>query len=460
MTLRRSTVATLVLAAGCTAVSGVDDLTFDLVPPAPGVGGGGETTTTVGTGGNAGGASAGGGGQGGIGGSRPPLMAEGPAFLVGATAQGSNSDHDPSVVITADDTVVVAWTDIGTGSPDGQFSGIRYDTFTTGSDCVVCNGIINDTYAGSQLSAGGVALASGGAVYGFQSVLNSSDGHAYFLDSAGAKVGAELDVPSGNWIDTGAPWVGFTGAPAIAAAVWVADDGDGDGVFFASLGPPVESPLPVNITTAGNQTRPAVAFDAAGRGLVVWVDGGTRIAGRLTTSITGFDGGEIDLDASGTAKCAPAVAASDDTFLVVYAEGLCAGDDYPDGGTLTAVRVDAAGQVSDPFPVLTAEANAATAPDVAFDGEHFHVVWTDAVPGDDPLGLFMRRIRVNGTFLDGQPVSVLDPGTPAAECNPSVAAGVDGRIAVSWAECTPGCIRNRSDGPDPGCKVRARTFRL
>lgn len=449
--------AVAVIVGGCTVVSGVGDLSFDLDPAGAGGSGGSGGQTTTSTGGA-------GGGSDGAGGMAPPALdPTGEDFPVGTMGPAGGFDFQPGLSVTGDGTFVVAWSDFGSPAPDADFSGIFYDTFTD-TTCATCFAIANvTTTAGSQLAARGAGVPSGSAtLYGWTSTSSGNDGaQLIFIESDGSKTGGELTIPSGDWIAVGAPWSGFTGAPAEVTAAWLADDSSTLGVYTTRLAPgasAVPAGTLVNVDEVQLQNRPAIGVDGSGRALIAWVDKELHIRARLVDANGTPVGDDISIDDDIGANCAPAVAAAAERFIVVYAKGTCGGAEFPAGGQVFAVAVDRDGTPRPPVAVSTD--SDATTPDVAFDGEHYVVVWSQVVPGDGGRAIRRRRLWQDGSTADEFSVDVHPVTSDRAECLPVVAADAAGRVAIAWSACDAGCVGDRAFPPNNTntCKVRMRYF--
>jgi len=449
---RRSAVALAVLVGGCTIASGVGDLSFDLEPPGFG-GAGGASTSSTGSDGQGGGGHDGGGGM------ALPMTPLGDDFPVGATDPQNGSNFQPELSITSDGVFVVAWTDFGSPAPDGDFSAIRFDTFTA-ETCLTCFGILNiSTTAGSQVAPPGAGVVGETAsLHGWTSQGNGSSGaQLIFVGSDGTPIGGELNIADADWITLGAPWMGFSTAPSEVTVAWLAPDDFSQGIYTARVAPggSLPSGILVNIDETGPQERPAIAVDASGRALIAWLDKGTRILARRIDPAGMPAGDEIEIHDADTAMCAPVVAASADRFVVVYGQGICDDDEFPTGGQIFAVSVDAEGRTG--TPVAVSGNAAATAPDVAFDGEHFVVVWSQSLPGDGGRALQRRRLWQDGRTADPFPEVVHEVTANRAECVPSIAANASGRVAIAWAACDDGCSSGRAFPPGH-CDLRMRYF--
>ena len=168
-------------------------------------------------------------------------------------------------------------------------------------------------------------------------------------------------------------------------------------------------------TAADDQLDPAVAFDGTNF-LVVWRDfrpgSNSDIYGaRVTKAGVVLDGSGIAVSTAAEDQLEPAVAFDGTNFLVVWA-------DYRSGTTadIYATRVSKAGVVLEPAGfALSAAANSEREPAVAFDGTNYLVVWTDHRGGEVP-DIYGQRVTPAGGLLDPAfPVSAANRDQSAPE---------------------------------------------
>ncbi|MEO2089913.1 MAG: hypothetical protein ABGY75_10505, partial [Gemmataceae bacterium] len=92
---------------------------------------------------------------------------------------------------------------------------------------------------------------------------------------AAAPLGPQFTVAGVTGSEAGPPVVMVVNAAGDFVAAWesLETDGSGIGVYaqrFEADGDPIGTPVLVNTTTAGNQSRPAVATDGNGKVVIAW----------------------------------------------------------------------------------------------------------------------------------------------------------------------------------------------
>jgi hypothetical protein len=208
--------------------------------------------------------------------------------------------------------------------------------------------------------------------------------------------------------------------------VW--DDGNciygnrvtGDGVIIDTI------PFIINIVS-GNQARPDISFDGINY-LVVWEDtrnGNYDIYGSLVTPqgvVLNPGGIPISCVALNQQNCT--VAFDGTNYLAVW-------DDYRSGSgrDIYACRLTVQGQVLDSSGIcIVGGLSDQTAPDVAFDGENYLVVWRDSSAAD--LGdIYCARVSPGGSVIGNYPITTM----PGLQIEPSLARGSNGRILILWS---------------------------
>lgn len=194
---------------------------------------------------------------------------------------------------------------------------------------------------------------------------------------------------------------------------------------------------PVSNPAHGGQGNPAVAAGTGGF-LVVWEDS-------RNTSSTGVDiygvrlstAGKI-LDPLGLAICTaprsqftPAVAASGNTYLVVWRDVRLEATDFL--GDIFGARVSSAGVVQDALGfVISAAADAQFTPAIAAGPSGFFVAWDDNRNVlDSDTDIFGARVTTAGVVQD--PAGLLISANLAFQANATVAA-VPGGYFVAWED--------------------------
>lgn len=151
---------------------------------------------------------------------------------------------------------------------------------------------------------------------------------------------------------------------------------------------------------------PSVAFNGTCY-LVVWQDSrnpsydiyGARVS--LAGMVLDPDG--LPVCTHVNSQRSPAVAAAGDTFLVVWEDNRNTSSDWDIYGT----RVTSAGTVLDPdgIPISTA-ARRQQDPEVAFNGTHYLVTWSDERDSVTAKDVYAARVTTQGTVLDIQGIAV------------------------------------------------------
>ena len=139
----------------------------------------------------------------------------------------------------------------------------------------------------------------------------------------------------------------------------------------------------------------------------------------------------------------PELAFDGTNYLVVW-EDPRAGTD----GGLYGARVSPAGDVLDPngFPISSAPRDQA-APQVAFDGTNYLVVWHDGRAGPFRYDIYGARVSTAGTVLDPNGIRISSP--ESRELTPALA--FDGtNYLVAWSDERGGNLRHARQ-PDRGC---------
>lgn len=234
-----------------------------------------------------------------------------------------------------------------------------------------------------------------------------------------------------------------------------AQDGSGQGVYAQRLdsqGLPAGAEFRVNTATAGDQTAPDIAMNAAGRFVVVWqspdsttIDIFARIYAangvatcpefRVNTTLAGS---QID----------PSVAIdSTGNFVVVWSGPGAAGEG------IYYQRFDAAGNAQglETRAENQASPDAPSYPDVAMaPGGTFVLTWASR-PGTVAGEIFAQRFSAAGA-AEG-PLTQVNTMAGLVENRPSIGMGGDGQYVIAWEGGTPpviGIQRFRADGVREG----------
>jgi RHS repeat-associated protein len=224
----------------------------------------------------------------------------------------------------------------------------------------------------------------------------------------------------------------------VVAWVSAGQDGSGKGVYaqrYNSVGTPMGPEFRVNAYTTGDQSNPAVAMDAAGNFVVVWVSAGQDGSGdgvyaRLYRSDGATVVSEFRVNTYTTGGQSAPEAAMDaaGNFVVVWASD---GQDGSGFGVY-AQRYDAAGAAQGgEFAVNTYATAAQSAPDVAMDESgDFAVVWTSYGQDGSYDGVYARRYNAAGVAQGGE--FLVNTTTTNRQFDPAVAMDADGDFVVAW----------------------------
>lgn len=203
-------------------------------------------------------------------------------------------------------------------------------------------------------------------------------------------------------------------------------------IYPLAIDPALEAEFEIDKRVVGaaenEQKAPAVAAGDDGY-LVVWYDGQTeRIRGtRVTKDGDAIDPMGLPIQTTGTGQD-PAVAANDDGYLVVW--DMVRGDGNFD---VVGTRVTKDGVVSDSAGILIrADAGPEPFPAVASKDDDYLVVWRDdrnqGIGGADIYG---ARVSEDGVLSDPDGFAI--SSAPGDQTSPSVAASSSGYLVV-WQD--------------------------
>jgi hypothetical protein len=174
------------------------------------------------------------------------------------------------------------------------------------------------------------------------------------------------------------------------------------GALVSIAGVP-SSPFPI-CTQANDQESPAIAFDGVDHYLVVWSDwrSGEQIRGALVNTSGSVDVSDIPIHTSTDHRAEyPRVAFDGDHYLVVW-------DEYAGSTGIHGTLVSNSGSVLNPAGIDISDGDYDLGADVAFDGTNYLVVWYD-YSAEDIYGALVRKngysdgpfpIRESESYLD------------------------------------------------------------
>jgi hypothetical protein len=355
----------------------------------------------------------------------------------------TNGQFDPAVAMDARGRFVVIWTSY---TQDGSNSGIfgqRYDA--TGTP--LAGEFRVSTYTTNEQARAAVATdAVGNFVVAWASEGQDGDQRGIFgqrYDAAGTRRGSEFRVNTYTTSYQFAPFLAMEGTGSFVV-VWSSgfQDGDRDGVFtrrYDAAGTPVGGEFQVNTYTTDDQYGHAVAMDAVGNFVVVWLsytqDGsfygvfaqrydaaGTRRGGEFRVNTYTTDG-----------QSNPAVAMDrGGSFVVVWRSDSQDGS----GGGIFGQRFDAAGTpLGSEFRVNTHTTGFQVDAAVAMDaGGSFVVVWSSNTQDGDGRGIFGQRYDAAGTPWGSE--FQVNTYTTSDQYDPAVAMDAVGNFVVVWLSST------------------------
>ncbi len=241
----------------------------------------------------------------------------------------TSNQANSSVAIDSSGRFLITWMSLGQdGSTAGVFGRLYDDAGApAGPDFQI------NTYTTSyQLDTRAAALEGGKFVVVWAGV-SAEDPFGIsgrLIDASGTPLGSDFPVNSHTTSTQANPAVAADGSGGFVVA-WVSydQDGDGRGIFarrFGGDGTLLSAEIPVNVATAGHQSHPAVASDAAGNFVVVWEnendgDGsGYGIVGRRFSSSGSPLSAEIVINAATAGSQYTPDVACDSTgnFVVVW----------------------------------------------------------------------------------------------------------------------------------------------
>jgi hypothetical protein len=268
--------------------------------------------------------------------------------------------------------------------------------------------------------------------------------YAQLYDSSGRLVGPLLHVNTTT--------AGNAQAPAVAMApdgrflvAWQSDSSDGSGLgivarAYAAGGTTPSGEIAVNVTTAGAQHSPAVAWLPASaaapeRYEAVWQAEGQDGAGAGISGILGrsFDGagnplgGELAINAPGTGAHAHPRLASDPSgnFTVAWENVTAA------GSVVVARRFNAAGvALSNQAPVDSSPTGAEHDPVVAANDVGQVVVIWDSLGGGAGASVFGQQLDSNGQAQGGK--VQLNTTTSGDQAFAGVGLSAGGNLLLAW----------------------------
>jgi hypothetical protein len=366
----------------------------------------------------------------------------GPEFRVNAfTVDGQES---PSVGADAAGNFVVAWA--STGEDDSDW-GIYARRFNASGAAPGEPFHVNTTIPDVQKNPSVACDADGDFVVAWESYAygdSTWDVYAQRFDAAGARVGEEFLVNATTDGSQFAPSVSCD-ADGDFVVAWVSDEPDGGGeeVYarrFDAAGVARAGEFHVNTWTERAQNWPSVACDADGDFIVAWQsryqDGSEYgVYAQRYSAAGAARGDEFRVNAATAGMQSGPFVASDaaGNFVVAWTDSGPGGLD----ADVYARRFDAAGVAGGvESRVNTLTANAQYAPSIASNAAGNYVIAWQSLSQDGSYDVFARSYNAAGVPRGAEaPVNTTTAGT---QIEPSVAIDADGDSLVAWSGTGPG----------------------
>jgi len=283
---------------------------------------------------------------------------------------------------------------------------------------------------------------NGNATVVWQSMATDGSGYGIFgrrFDNNGGPLSIEFQINTTTTSNQQAPAVA-SDASGNTVVVWMSQDQDGDGwgIYgqrYNAAGVAQGSEFLVNNTTAGQQREPQVAMDANGNFVVVWADNALDGSGmgifarRFDASGTALGNAfQVNTFATGY-QGHPQIALHTSGSFVIAWQSL--GQDGSNHGVYFQ-RYDATGvaQGSDTQAATTTTDNQQSPTiGMAANGE-FVLAWSSYGQDGSNLGVFGRRFSATGTASAGE--FQVNTTTNSSQNQPHVMVASDGSFVISW----------------------------
>jgi hypothetical protein len=353
-----------------------------------------------------------------------------------ATAQPGTAQ---SIAADGSGNYVVTWT--GT---DSSGTGVLAQLYDASGNPIGSEFQVNTTTAGPEQDAT-VARSSNGQFAIFWSANASAPSgdlgiYGQLFDASGNPIGGELHANTYTSNNQQFPSVAMD-ANGNFVVVWQSqgEDGSGWGVYgqrFDSSGNQVGSEFQINTTTAGDQSNPSVAMDAAGDFVVTWQsdgqDGsGLGVYGQRYDASGAAQGGEFQINST-TAddQQLPMVAMNaSGAFIVTWSSENQDGS----GWGVYGQRYNSSGTaVGSEFQV-----NSTTSGDQEFSGAamnsdgSFVITWSSNAQDGSGWGVYAQQYQSNGSTLGAE--MQVNTTTSGDQNYSSVASLGNGNFAVVWS---------------------------
>lgn len=286
------------------------------------------------------------------------------------------------------------------------------------------------TTSGSS-SASDVARAatSGGYIVAWE---RSPDVYGQRYDSSGNTVGSEFTINTASGRSAGTPAVAMD-ADGNFVVVWVSLDttlftSDLRYRRYNSSGTALDA-SDVTVSGADTPALPDVAMDSDGNFAIVWDNGDNILFARYSSTGTVQTAATTVNTTNNDAESNPAIAMNSSGQFVIVWQSLFFSPSF--GFDVYARVYNTAGSPLDTdFQVNGTPAPASPDADVGIDGSGtVVVVWAGSGTGD-PDGVFARRYTSTGTLIGGE--FRVNTTTTGTQQNPAVARDNDGPFTVTW----------------------------
>ena len=359
-----------------------------------------------------------------------PLAAE---FDLNTTTAGTQTLPDVDMLSTGE--FVTVWASDG---QDGSSFGIYGQRWDASGAKLGGEFQVNTSTVGSQSNPKIALDATGGFVVTWQDDTTDGSGlgvYAQVFDSAGTKVGAEIQVSETTALDQQTAEVARLPSGEFAV-VWFSQNQDDDGTSgvygrrFDATGNAMGGEFAIHETTAGVQRRPNVELNAAGQGVVSWIS----IDGQNDVITRRFEWLELTFSVGdGTGDSTVTFRGSVDRITLALDGLTYAPNSGYLGGDLLTITTDDLGNTGSPGALQDVDNVAITvfepapqldldADDSAAVGVDFAATWTE---GGGPVGI----VDSDAALLDSDSVNL-------ASLTVTITNPVDGETEVLAADTT------------------------
>ncbi len=393
-------------------------------------------------------------------------------FLVNTTTD--NAQTMSSVATLSDGNFVVVWMILAAGG--GAYGADIYgQMFNAAGQRIGAEFVVNSIRAGAQSAPDVVALADGGFVVAWQSLVVPADGmgldtKSRVFSANGNAVGSESLV---NTYTNGSQVMPAIGSLTNGGYVIVWQDASGtlgDTVpgaikaqLYDSAGGKTGSEFLVNTQTAGSQVTPDVVGLSNGGFVIVWQDAGSFSLGDPSASIKAqvfnANGAKVGSEflvntATANAQSVPSVTALvNGNFVVTWQDASGTLGD-PDGSIKGQIFNPSGVKVGSEFLVNTATLGVQAAPTItSLVGGGFVITWSDpsGTLGDNSSTSIKAQVFNSvGTKLGVE--FLVNMEGAGAQTVPTIAALNDGGFVISWTDASG------TMGDASSTSVKARIF--